>query len=1167
MRLKRVKLFGFKTFADKTEIDVEGDIIAVVGPNGCGKSNLVDAILWGLGEGSARHLRAGTGQDVIFSGSSRRKPVGYAEVTLLFDNEDGCLPIDTSEVSITRRLTRAGDSDYSINRQSCRLRDIFDLLADSGLGRAGYAIVSQKEIDQALAASPEDRRAWVDEAAGVQRYRVRKIDSLKRLASARAHLDRVRDILHEIDGQREPLREEAELARRYKAAVGSLREVECGQLIVEVARAVREVERLEVAVDESMALVRKETDRAEALEAKGRRVGESVSELEREMDAIRSAQQGALTSVERAQSGLRLGQQRLENLAELERNLGEESDAAKGRVDEVRGELQTLAEEEAVERSNLERVRAECSGAGEDAKALRDQLTVSERELATGREADAQRLRAEAESAQRRSREREITRELAGIAKGLPDLERGVQDAKTALDEAEALLAGLRSEAKQLDEGLYASREVDEQHAQQARRWMAEQAALEGRARGIEATIETHEGLNHGARAVMEAVDRGLLSGEYIPVAEAIEVDKELAVAIETALGASANDLIVPDEAAAKGAIAYLKENRLGRATFQPIPLMRPQEASAEFRRLLDEKGAVGRASELVTCASRHRPVVDSLLRRVLVVETLDAALKLARTHGWSRIVTLEGEIVHSSGAVTGGHAAKTSYGLVQRKSDLVEVQRSVAELERLLDKAQKEAERSLQRRQEGEARLVELRENASAATEEHEERRTWFVNLSDELAAAQRSAGKLEQERVRLVAQPVPVAPNADVSALEARRDELLKQLAARSADADQAAQRLADASERLEQAVQRLEHARRRLAAAEEADEVRARKLTHLNPERERVRLELVKEEGALAEAEAAKAAADLRLAAAQTRKAGLLDESFQIAADIRACRANAQACGDAAHQAELGRARADTKRAASLQRLVEEYGLNEDDAIEQEHAVELPPDASTVVGRLRREIKAMGDVNVGAIEAFERLSERSHDLTHQKADIEEGIERVEASVKELDGLTRERFLTTMSALETAFAEVFDKLFSGGEGRISLTTPNNVLESGIEIEVLLPGKKQQRLELLSGGERSLCASAFLFALLKVKPSPLVVLDEVDAPLDGRNVERFVNLLRDFSKTSQFIVITHNPTTIEAAPVWLGITMQEPGVSTLVPAKMPIATPREPAEYVPSKN
>lgn len=1166
MRLKRVKLFGFKTFADKTEIDVEGDIIAVVGPNGCGKSNLVDAILWGLGEGTPRQLRAGTNQDVIFSGSSKRKPVGYAEVTLLFDNEDGALPIEASEVAITRRLTRNGDSDYSINRQTCRLKDIFDLLADSGLGRAGYAIVGQKEIDQALAASPEDRRSWVDEAAGVQRYRARKIESLRRLQSARTHLDRVRDILFEIEAQREPLREEAEIARRYKSAQSSLREVESGLLIVEVARAVRDVERLEVAVSESMALVGKESARADSLERDMRRVAEAVSELERQMDAIRGAQQSALTAIQRAEAGLKLGEQRLENLSELEKNLGEESEASRTRIEEVRQEAEAFQAEETIERANLDRVRAECSGAGEDAQALRDRLAQAERELAEGRDLESRRLQADAERAHRRSREKEIVRELAGIEAGLPELDRGVEEARAALEEIEKALAEQRASASRLEEALQAAREDDDRHAQESRRWLAEKAALEGRARGIEATIETHEGLNQGARAVMDAADGGQLEGRYVPVAEAIEVDKELAVAIETALGASSNDLIVPDEATAKRAIAYLKEHRRGRATFQPLPLMRPMEPSSELRRVLNEKGLVGRASELVTCTSAHRPVVDSLLGRVLVVETLDLALKLARTHGWSRLVTLEGEVVHGSGAVTGGHASKSSYGLVQRKSDLVEVRRTIGELERKIAKAAKEAQQALEQRESREVELRSIRAAIVEAADEHQERRNWHANLQQEYEAAQRARRKLEVEREQLSSQPEEALQDPQVAVLEGNRDVLLKQLAARSADAEQAEQRLRDAEARLSQAETRAHQAQRRLSAAEEADSMRARKLDNLEPERAKARQEIELERKELERAKSAKEKADAELAAAQEKKAGMLQQSFQLSEDAKAARQNAQSCGDAAHQAELGRARADARRAASLQRLVEEYGLSEEDALEQEHAVDLPADAATVVGRLRRELRAMGDVNVGAIEAFERLSERCDELTAQRADIEEGIEQVEGSVRELDGLTREKFLTTMAALEVAFSEVFEKLFGGGEGKISLSMPNNVLESGIEIEVQLPGKKQQRLELLSGGERSLCATAFLFALLKVKPSPLVVLDEVDAPLDGRNVERFVALLREFAETSQFVVITHNPTTIEAAPVWLGITMQEPGVSTLVPAKLPKAAIEE-RELAPSKN
>ena len=339
MRLKRVKIFGFKTFADRAEFNLDGGVIAVVGPNGCGKSNLVDAILWGLGEGNSRHLRAQSSQDVIFSGTPKRKAVGFAEVTLLFDNEDGLLPIDTPEVSITRRLTRGGDTEYSINRRSCRLRDIYDLLADSGLGRAGYAIVGQKEIDAALSASAEDRRGWVDEAAGVQRYRVRKLESQRRLAQAQEHLSRVNDILSELEAQREPLAEEAEVAIRYKNILGSLREVEIGLLIEEVAKSIREVSDLEKRLEDSAKLMRAELERADTLEAESKRTGVKISELEQEMDDIRAHQQATLTSLERAASNLKLLEQRLQNLDEQEKSLAVDSEEGAERIREAEAEV------------------------------------------------------------------------------------------------------------------------------------------------------------------------------------------------------------------------------------------------------------------------------------------------------------------------------------------------------------------------------------------------------------------------------------------------------------------------------------------------------------------------------------------------------------------------------------------------------------------------------------------------------------------------------------------------------------------------------------------------------------------------------------------------------------------------------------------------------------
>ncbi|MBX3119315.1 MAG: chromosome segregation protein SMC [Fimbriimonadaceae bacterium] len=1160
MRLKRVKIFGFKTFADKTEFDVDGDLIAVVGPNGCGKSNLVDAILWALGEGNARQLRAQTNQDVIFSGSSRRKPVGYAEVTLLFDNEDGSLPIDTPEVAVSRRLTRSGESDYMINRRNCRLRDVLELLADSGLGRAGYAIVGQKDIDQALAASPEERRAWVDEAAGVQRYRARKQESLKRMAQAQDHLSRVGDIITEIESQREPLREEAEVAVRYKSVLGGLREVESGLLIVEIANAVKEVELQEKHIEESQLLVSKESARAEELEAQVRRTGERISALESDMDSLRAQQQSSITALERADAAMRLSEQRLTSLDELEKNLDHEGTAGQQRLKELEQELESLKAEEELERENLERLRAEFAGAGEDAKALSAQLKKLESELQQAREAHTLRLKQKAETEHRKQREKEIKREIQGIESTVPDLAKALKEAQDNYDSAKMAISKIEAAIQQAAARMQELRTEEEKQAQSVRKHLAEKAALEGRRRGIESTIEAHEGLHQGARAVMMAAENNKLDGEYIPVGECVEVDKEYALAIETALGASSNDLIVRDEQDAKRAIEYLKAGRLGRATFQPIPLMRPFEPSPGLRSVLNERGVVGRASELISCASIYRPVIDSLMGRVVIVEDIDVALRLAKTSGWNRLVTLDGEVVHSSGAVSGGQAAKSGYGMVQRKADLAELGRALESIEREISQFEKASAKRTKEILTDEAKIAELRGQTREKAPELEEAQNWLQSLQHEFNDTGRAKSKLEAELAQLLAAASVELPEIDLPGVEADRDHLIKQLAARSADAEQAENRLNEAMQRLEQAQARYVAAQKRFSNAKEAEEHRHKRASNLEPERQRARDDIERHKKDKARATEVQADVTAKLQVAQEKKRELLDGSFQSTEQAKEARRNAQACGDTAHQAELNRARADAKRASSQQRLMEEYGLTEEDALAQADSIEVPSDAAALVSKLRRELKSMGDVNLGAIEAFERLTERYDELATQMEDIVEGIKQVEASIKELDELTRDRFFNTFTAVQEAFSAIFAKVFPGGQGNLELTDKENLLESGIEIDVQLPGKNKQRLVLLSGGERSLCAAAFLFALLRVKPSPLVVLDEVDAPLDGRNVERFIDLLREFKETTQFIVITHNPTTIAAAPVWLGVTMQEPGVSTLVPTNVGLL-PEEPRQ------
>jgi chromosome segregation protein len=637
-------------------------------------------------------------------------------------------------------------------------------------------------------------------------------------------------------------------------------------------------------------------------------------------------------------------------------------------------------------------------------------------------------------------------------------------------------------------------------------------------------------------------------------VGQAISTGKEHALAIETALGAAANDLIVEHERAAKSAIQYLKEKRLGRATFQPIPLMRPVEVHSDLRRVLQQKGVVGRANELVNCDPDRRPAIDSLLGRVVIVETLDDSLRLAKTSGWARLVTLDGEVVHASGAVSGGQSGRQQYGLVQRKADLDALEKDLRAIERDLASAEKRTAEATAERE----KLALAWEGARAEVDRRRidftESRDYLHTITSELSAAEKARERLLKELEALSAD-LEVAAAVDVEAQQSERDALMNELAGRSADANQAKERLRDAEQRLQQAKSRQAAAVRRLDAASHSEDQRAVKLQNLEPERRKARAEIERHEAERERAGTQRRHAESDLRERQIQKDKLLTETVKLGEEAKEVRASVAAMADANHQAELNRARAESRRANAAERLLEEYGISEEDAIQQSGSIEVPPDAQPVANRLRREIRAMGAVNVGAIEAYERLTSRAEELSAQRDDILEGIGQVQASMRELDKLTRDRFLETFTKVEAAYAEMFQKLFGGGAGRIFLDNPDSILESGIEIEVTLPGKKRQRLELLSGGERALCASGFLFALLHVKPSPLVVLDEVDAPLDGRNVERFGDVLQEFTDRTQFIVITHNPTTIERAPVWLGVTMQEPGVSTLVPARLPTTT------------
>ncbi len=1146
MKLKSVRIFGFKTFAERVEFDLNADIIAIVGPNGCGKSNIVDAILWGLGEPNARNLRASSGVDVIFNGSAKRKPLGFAEVTLLFDNEDGSLPLDAAEVAITRKVNRAGESHFSINRRACRLKDIYDLLADSGLGRAGYAIVGQSEIDQALSASAEERRAWIDEAAGVQRFRSKRVESLRRLEAARDHLSRIDQILADIEFQREPLREEAEVAKRYQEIRCALEELETNLLVNEIQGAQQEFGRIGQQRGEAQAQHERAIKELQTHHQAIEENGAELAELERRLDALRELRQSQLSGVERAESAIALARQRLESLEELEKDL-------KGAQDESVILHRDAEHELAIVAGEIEGIQRELSNcqasATQDVEALQLELNNIEASLESAKALEAQRVRHEAEASQAIKRLTVISEEAQGVRAAIADLRQAIGSAQERVDElnrvfeiSEAALAEAKDEALRITES-------QAETSSSVQRLGGELSMLEGRRAGLEATLETLEGLGQGARAVMDLVRSGELEDDYIPILTAIEVSEAHAVAIETALGGAAHDLITPHVRDAKVAIELLKRKALGRATFQPLNLVRPAPSHA---RALRGPGIIGVAADLVSCVEEHRPVVEALLGRIVVVESLDDSIRLANTKGWSRLVTLDGEVVHSGGAVTGGRSGRQGTGIVQRRSELAALVCKMESQRVMLDQALKalaEADSKLRTATEVKTDAAHAQEAAQA---EVQEASNWLIQLQRELASTEREGDRLDREKRELEAFRVPEGTEiVDLEKVGKDRDKLLGKLAAMTAEAEAASDRKRELNSQLTQAELRRQAALGRVEKVGCGTATRAERLSGLAGERadweERIKNSTTEKDEAQGQAD------QLRtdLETTQALRKELLSQGYRLSEEAKDTEESMHRLDVIMNKLELERARCDSRRTAAAQRLLEDYAISEDDAMRLPTR-ELPDDAQPMVSRLRRDLKNLGDVNLGAIEAFSRLSSRFIELDAQREDVRAGMEELQGAVKELDRLTRDRFLSTFEQVKTAFAHAFAELFGGGEAELVLTNTEEVISAGVAVNVTIPGKKRQRLELLSGGERSMSAVAFLFALLRVKPSPLVVLDEVDAPLDGRNVERFAEILRSFAGITQFLVITHNPVTIEAAPLWFGVTMQEPGCTAILPYTVP---------------
>ena len=1171
MYLKRLELHGFKSFADSTVLEFKPGITAVVGPNGSGKSNISDALLWVLGEQNVRHLRGEGSQDVIFAGTDRRRPLGMAEVSVCLDNSSGLLPVDFSEVTVTRRVFRDGEAEFFINRTPCRLRDVYELFLDTGVGRDAYSIIGQNQIEAVLSSRGEERRQLFEEAAGVKKYRHRRRETERKLDATRRNLTRVADILAEVEEQIGPLEAQAQVAAKYNELSSRLRSLELGLLAADARRHRSELDRLRTERGQIESDAESLSSRISLLQAEEQRLRAELAVLEHEADDLRQASEQAKQDLLRAEGRLALCRQEAraaqiereraageasrleERLATLRRELAEAEETLQRRESEAALAEQAASDalphlKEAEQRSTLvlselDECQRRAAAAGARRAAVEQQVRAAETRLAD----------AEARSAREAERRRALLADRDAANAEVERLQSEVASLKAASADADSALRAVDSALADAQRALADARKRERDLQQSALR-------LSSRLKSLQEMHANLEGTYRGVRAVIQAARSGAIRGSYRLVADLLGVPDEYRVAIEVALGAHAQDIVTQTDAEAQAAIALLKQRGLGRATFLPLDLLRGDKL-----RPIRQPGVVGLACDLVYFPADVAKAIDVLLGRIVVVEDLQTAIRLVRQGaiGGARMVTLDGELINPSGSITGGSKEQTA-GILSRKLEIDKLAKEAA------------AEAAALRRAEDAAAKAE--ETCAALQSKREDARTRVAELRLQLGRAE-TAYEHALSNARRLEEQLRAHPDEDADALAAVREGLLslqKQLAeaeressaaaAEEAGRRQAVQGVLSALEkaRAEAAELQLQsaRARERATAARQAVQRASSAVHDGEAELTRMRTALAsmhasqtdadREREAAAEVESLRALAaeaERRAEAKREQRSAALKRLGDLTMEVKRASDERQSLVERGHRMEVREATMQADLAHVQERLRQEYQVDPAEAV----ATLEPParGTATEVARLKTEIAALGTVNLGAIEEFERLTNRRDFLLAQRDDLEEAERKLRAVISEIDEATKETFYATYRRIERSFDQMFQRLFGGGKTQLVITDPNNLLETGIDIIVQPPGKKLQHLQLLSGGEKALTAVALLFALLDVKPSPFCLLDEVDAALDEANVERFAEVVKDFALRSQFLVITHNKATMSAADTLCGVTMEEPGVSKVISIRM----------------
>ncbi len=1178
MKLKKLELYGFKSFAQRTEIVFDEGITGIVGPNGSGKSNIGDAVRWVLGEQSAKTLRGASMSDVIFNGTQKRKPLSYCEVSLVFDNDDHALAMEAAEVMVTRRVYRNGESEYYLNRTACRLKDVVDLFRDTGIGKEGYSIIGQGRIDEILSRKSEDRRQVFEEAAGIVKFKARKEEADKKLQRTLENLERVDDILDELTKRLKPLEEQSRNARVYLELSTELKDLDLNLFLIRSDRARARLSELEselltvqtILADTESNLTDKTTRRDETQNR--------IDQLEEAITKARTELMECAEHVHESQKKLSALQSRRETRSENRQRIVREQEEAQERLAEIEKDHARIQAD----------VEKQYSLIADAEQILRATQEAAEKAQAKEKEADA------ALEAQKAAVIDQMNR-LSDVRNDKTRLNTMQAQMETRLTEIEESSGALQEQEAALREALTAVEkqlETENQHQQQCQEKLAQarqasdeadaayanlRADVEKQSADMQAAASRHnvltemtrdmEGYNMAVRRAMTYAKQRGLTGVKGVLAQLMTVPQAYETAIDMALGAAQQNIVTDTEETAKELINYLRQNRLGRATFLPMSAIRGKTLYGNERNALKLPGCLGVASELVQCAPEYRGIVENLLGRTVIADNLDHGIPIMRAGNHAfRLVTLEGDVMHSGGSMTGGSAQSKVSNLLSRERELKELTAKLQTGRAELDKCRQELTQRQQTAQEKRQKVSDavnaLHQQEIAVAREQARRESVSADLNTHLQRMQET----EQARVQLhqsledIRQQLETIEHqrtgaqGDQSAMEQKTIEMQNALVKARAEASAENDRLMVRTLQLSDLRHGLSDLERDEAHAQQdqaqilREQERREQLLHEMDELDAIdENDMKREEAESARRQKEQLRQESAAQAIEQRRSQAQSDLRDILSDMENLHEAYNRDSEKLHKTELAKARIEGDQKNLQNRIWDTYKLTYAGAEEFRRTPFDEKESDRRAAELQGQIRALGTVNVGAVEEYAETKARVDDLTTQQQDLKRAEMDLRELIERLLIQMRSTFVENFSKMQGYFAETFTRLFGGGHAELKLMDPDDPLNCGIEVNAQPPGKKLQLLSLLSGGERALTAIAILFAMLKLKPTPFCILDEIEAALDDANIGYYADYLKEYSKGTQFIVVTHRKGTMERCNSLFGVAMEEQGVSRMV--------------------